>query len=325
MHSSTSSSDSSQRGRRLDRFTIVLLATIVVMLVVTEVVCVTGFDRTSKVQRRELAQRQALLNVKDSAANSSSHIAVLGNSLLLDGVDVPLLSEKLAPKFVPAPYFVLATDYYDWYFGLKRLFAQGMRPRYVLLGLSPNQFASPRTRGDYSARYLFQAEDLWEVTRQTHMDATQTSELLLSHFSEYYGTRTVIRGFVLSRVLPIVGELLHNRLGNARASTIEPSTLRRMAEERLRALDELCKANGSQFVLVIPPTYQEGAETISEVGRNQGIPVLVPVAKDSLDSGYYQSDGFHLNEKGARIFTAQLAARLLDKWPKESNRNVEGM
>ena len=55
------------------------------------------------------------------------------------------------------PYFVLATEYYDWLFGLKRLFAEGVRPRFVVLGLSPNQLASPRFHGDYSAQYLFEA------------------------------------------------------------------------------------------------------------------------------------------------------------------------
>lgn len=322
MHSSTSSSDSAPTRRWPHRFTIVLLATVVTLLAVTEAVCVLAFDRTSKVQRRELAQRQELLSINDSNSNRSMHVAVLGNSLLLDGVNVPLLTEKLAPKVVPVPYFVLATEYYDWYFGLKRLFAQGVRPRFVLLGLSPNQFASPTTRGDYSARYLFHLSDLWEVSRLTRMDATQTSGLFLSHFSEYYGTRTVIRGFILSRLLPSVAELLHNELANSRALPIEETTLRRRTEERLQALDQLCRANGATFVLVIPPTYQRGAQTIAEVGRTQGVRVLVPVANDALDSSFYQSDGFHLNDKGARIFTTQLAEVLFSAPGVHSSGNA---
>jgi hypothetical protein len=313
---STSSSDTVQKHAGLDRFTVVILITVFLTMVFCEALTRVGFDRVSKVQRKEIAQRRALLTVKDSDASQDVHIAVVGNSLMLEGVDVPLLDGKLEPKVEPAPYFVLAAEYYDWYFGLKRLFAEGVRPRYVLLGLSPNQLASTHTRGDYSARYLFQASDLPAIARQTHMDATTASDFMLAHFSEYYSTREIMRGFVMGRMLPGVGELLHARLGTVRAPTIEDSTLKRLAAERLQALDQLCKANGSRFMLVIPPSYQEGAETIAHVGKEVGVTVLVPVEYAELDATDYNPDGFHLNEKGARIFTTRLAAALLEQLHK---------
>jgi hypothetical protein len=313
---STSNSDAVQKRAGLDRFTIVILITVFLTMVFCEVLTRVGFDRTSKVQRKELSQRRALLTVDDLDASHGEHVAVVGNSLMLEGVDVPLLDARVGAKVEPAPYFVLAAEYYDWYFGLKRLFAEGVRPRYVLLGLSPNQLASPHTRGDYSARYLFQASDLPTIVRQTHMDATTASEFLLSHFSEYYSTREIMRGFVMGRVLPGVGELLHARLGTVRAPAIEDSTLKQLAAERLQALDQLCKANGSRFMLVIPPSYQEGAETIAQVGKEVGVTVLVPVEYSELDATEYNPDGFHLNEKGARIFTTRLAAALVEHLPK---------
>ena len=199
---STSNFESSRVSLRPDGFTIAMLCTVVAILAMAEGVTVLGFDRTSKVQRREVAQRQALLTVRDSEATSSPHVAVLGNSLLVEGVDVPLLTAQLGPKAIPVAYFVLATTYYDWFFALKRLFAEGVRPRTVVVGLSPNQLASSRTRGDYASRYLFQPSDLMEVTRRTHMDATTASGFVLAHFSEYYSTRVLVRGFVLNRLLP---------------------------------------------------------------------------------------------------------------------------
>jgi hypothetical protein len=232
---------------------------------------------------------------------------------MLDGVDVPLLDANLKREAVPAPYFVLATEYYDWFFGLKRLFAEGVRPRYVVLGLSPSQLASSRTRGDYSARYLFQKSDLLEVAQKTHMDATTASGFMLSHFSEYYSTRGVIRRFVLSRVLPRVAELLHSRLGSFREPDIEDATLRQLSVERLAALDQLCRANGSRFILVVPPTYQKGADTIAQAGKERGVTVLVPAPYATLDASDFETDGFHLNEKGSKVFTTQLAAELRDQ------------
>jgi hypothetical protein len=266
----------------------------------------------------EKSQRQALLMVTDSLQDGARHVAVLGNSLLLDGVDVPLLAKQIEPTLVPVPYFVLATTYYDWFFGLKRLFAEGMRPRYVLLGLSPNQLASPRTLGDYAARYLFQGGDLLEIARKTRMDGTTASGFFLSHFSQYYSTRRVTRGFVLSRTLPGVEQLLSDLLSAPREPQTPDPELSLLAAERLGALDQLCRVNGSRFMLVIPPTYQNGAETIARIGSALHVMVLVPVAAEALDATYYKNDGFHLNDKGARHFTTRLATTLLDELPSES-------
>lgn len=316
MPSSISSSNHSLKHARIDRFTIALLCTAFALLALTEAVSVVSFDRTSKVQRRELSQRRTLLAVHDPEAGDDPHIAVLGNSLMLEGVSVPLLSAKIEPTYTPVPYFVLGTNYYDWFFGLKRLFAEGMRPRYVLLGLSPNQLAAPGIKGDYSARYLFQQSDLINVVRKTHMDATSASGFLLAHYSEYYSTREITRGFFMSRVLPGVGELLHSRLGIFRDPEIKEAVLEPLAAQRLTTLDQLCRANGSHFILVVPPSYQKGAEIIAQVGRERGVPVLVPVAEDEFDASYYQSDGIHMNDKGSQVFTARLAASLREQLPK---------
>ena len=263
------SSISSSNRPRIDRFTIALLCTVVALLALVEAVSVLGFDRISKVQRRELSERQTLLGVRDPKASDDPHIAVLGNSLMLEGVDISLLRAKIGPSHGPVPYFVLATNYYDWYFGLKRLFAEGMRPKYVLLGLSPNQLAAPGIKGDYSSRYLFQQSDLIDVVRDTHMDATSASGFLLAHYSESYSTREITRGFIMSRVFPGVGELLHNRLGTSHEPEIKEAVLQPLAAGRLTALDQLCHANGSPDAVKIEaqPLHYTCAERYFRVGN----------------------------------------------------------
>lgn len=312
---SISSSDTaiSASRARLDRFTVLLLLTVLAVLGIAECVSAIAFDRASKVQRRELSQRRILSTVRDTGS-ATAHIAVVGNSLMLEGLRMPLLQEKIEPEVVPVPYFVLATGYYDWLFGLKRLFAEGFRPRYLLLGLSPLQLASSSTRGDYSARYLFQARDLIEIARRTHMDATSSAGFILSHYSEFYGTRDVIRRFLILKLLPSVAQLFQ-RLGSSQEGQIDEARLSVEAAERLQEMDQLCRENGSRFMLVVPPSYQRGAEAIMRVGANSHIVVLVPVHSGFFDNSYYQPDGFHLNEKGARIFTARLAADLLKELP----------
>jgi hypothetical protein len=293
----------------LDRFTILLLITTLAMLVLVEAISFAWFDRTSRVQSRELAQRRELLSVRDASSGRNPHLAVTGNSLLLEGVDVPALADSLH-KVIPVPYFVLGTEYFDWYFGLKRLFAEGTRPRYIVLGLSPNQLTSFYTRGNYSARYLFQQSDLLEVARRTHMDPTSASGFFLAHFSEFYSTRDVTRGFLMNRMLPSVAQLLHSRLSSPRQPTVTEALLRQLAPDRVSALSELCRASGSRLMLAVPPTYEKGAGIIAEIGNSLGVPVLVPVPDGEFDSSCYQADGFHMNDKGARIFTSRLATQL---------------
>src|SRR5208337_619075 len=108
---------------------------------------------------REISERRALLSVRDDGESQDPHVVLIGNSLMLEGIDGPLLRAQLNPRYVPVPYFVLGTNYYDWFFGLRRLFAEGMRPEYIVIGLSPNQLASSDVRGDISARYLIQQSD----------------------------------------------------------------------------------------------------------------------------------------------------------------------
>ena len=308
--SEPSTSERASGGKQIDRFTVILLCTTVAFLLMIEAISRVSFDSTSKVQRREAGERHSLLAVNDAGSSNDPHVALLGNSLMLEGIDLSILDARLEPNYLPISYFVLGTNYYDWYFGLKRLFAEGMRPRYVVLGLSPYQLATSDLRGEMSARYLIQQSDLLETVRKTHMDATQASGLVLAHYSEFYSTRDTTRGFIMSRLLPKVGELLHERFSVYRDPEIPKSVLEPLAAKRLSETAELCRGYGATFVLVVPPTYQKGAETIVEAGKERGVSVLVPVKDNEFDSTFYQPDGFHLNKKGSEIFTQRLSEEL---------------
>jgi hypothetical protein len=315
MPSSTSVSERQTVRVGLDRFTIVLLGTIVVVLMFLEIVSRERFDSSSKVEQREMSERAGVLAIRDSAETGEPHIVLLGNSLMLEGVEVPLLKAKIAPGYVPTMYFVLGTNYYDWFYGLKRLFAEGMRPRYIMLGLSPNQLATSEVRGDISAHYMIQQSDLLDLVRQSHMDATRASEFALAHYSAFYSIREVFRGYVMSRVFPSVADLLHSRSASFREPEVNDSEFKPLAAQRLAALNRLCETYGAHFLFVVPPTYQQGEEAIVAAGREDGVTVLLPVKRSEFDQTYYQKDGFHMNQKGAEIFTARVAAELNKELP----------
>jgi hypothetical protein len=142
------------------------------------------------------------------------------------------------------------------------------------------------------------------------MDATTASGFLLAHLSKFYSVRGVVRSFVQLKTLPSVAELFHDRFAAGRAPQVEEALLAKTAAERLPALNRLCEENGSHFILVVPPTNQMGAETMVRVGRERHVTVWSPVAYDELDAGFFKADGFHLNDRGAHVFTTKLAGEL---------------
>ena len=44
---------------------------------------------------------------------------------------------------------------------------------------------------------------------------------------------------------------------------------------------------------------------VARAGRAAGVPVLIPVAPGELGQSYFR-DAFHLNQRGAEIFTPRL-------------------
>jgi len=73
-----------------------------------------------------------LRGAPQSLANQRPFLLV-GNSLLLYGVDLDRLHELTSGRMQIYPIFLEATGYYDWLYGLRRLFRQGSRPQVVVV------------------------------------------------------------------------------------------------------------------------------------------------------------------------------------------------
>jgi hypothetical protein len=100
------------------------------------------------------------------------------------------------------PIFLEATGYYDWLYGLQRLFREGARPQVVVVGVGVNSFLANSVRQDYSPLMLFDARDTLGVASDLEMDHTATSNLLLAHSSVFWDTRSVIRTQILRHIVP---------------------------------------------------------------------------------------------------------------------------
>ena len=75
---------------------------------------------------------------------------------------------------------------------------------------------------------------------------------------------------------------------------------------RLTQLNELCRNNGAQFMFVLAPALSNSNDLLLKAGALEGVDVDSPLPSLSLGPEFYM-DRYHLNEKGAAIFTEALA------------------
>lgn len=247
---------------------------------------------------------------RPAAPGEPTTVLMVGNSLLLDGVDVDRLHELTSKDSRIYPVFLQGTGYYDWLYGLRHLFRQGAQPQVVVIGL---EMYSALADGvwDQSPMLLFDPKDILGVASDLRLDHTETSNLLLSHVSTFWGMRSFFRRRILSDLIPHYEDLFpFIRAGDL--TTPEGPGVESIITDRLHTLRELCEAHGAKLILLIPPTpSSESAvrEMIAAAGK-AGIETLVPIDPMALPERFYYADRFHLNPEGAVRFTSALAIEL---------------
>jgi hypothetical protein len=256
--------------------------------------------------------RQYADAVRVRPAKSGEPISVLmvGNSLLLEGVDIDHLQELTSSQMRIYPIFLEATGYYDWLYGLQRLFREGARPQIVVVGVGVNSFLADSVRQDYVPLMLFDMRDTLGVASDLQMDRTATSNLLLAHSSVFWDTRSVIRTQILYRAVPHSKELF---LLLKRQPPIPSATeFQSIAAPRLQRLHALCDAHGAKLILLVPPTpsSEDAVREITIAAQRSRVDTLVPIDPAALSVRYYQPDELHLNSEGAQLFTSALATFL---------------
>lgn len=237
-------------------------------------------------------------------------VLIVGNSLLKKGIDISLLNEKLGPEYKVTRFVVEDTNYLDWYYGLHRLFREGARPRAVVLVLNARQLISPEVHGDAFATLLMDPYDLLAVKRTVAIDNTTASNLLFANLSRYYGLRSELHKWFLVHMLPDFPDLAA-KLRPATAPLAADDEIDKKAAERLREISSLCAQYGARFVFVVPPSAasRDGSGAIQTAGNRAGVQVFVPFQPQQLPLDLY-SDGFHLNYRGASVFTDALSSGL---------------
>ncbi len=240
-------------------------------------------------------------------------VLMVGNSLLLHGVELNRLQALTSSRVRIYPIFLEATGYYDWLYGLRRLFRQGTRPQVVVVGVGVNYFLKNGVRQDYAPMLFFGTEDTLAIASDLHLDRTATSNLLLGHSSTFWDTRSVIRTQILNHMVPHLEDLF--LLVSQKPAIPESPEFEEVSILRLRRLRELCEANGAKLILLIPPTLssESAVNKMAYAAHTAGVDISVPIDPEALSARFYQRDGMHLNSEGALLFTSALAKDLPER------------
>ncbi|HUR33041.1 MAG TPA: hypothetical protein VM032_04550 [Vicinamibacterales bacterium] len=300
---------SSISASRLRRATWALVVGCAAVALIVEGAARLGLDRASRIQRRMVQEyREALTIGRDGAGGR--HILVVGNSLLDEGVDFARLQQSLESGYDVRRYMVEQTVYYDWLYGLRRLYREGARPDVVVVMLGTGHWLSPGIRGDYSAQYLFSPVDLPLVARDLGMHPTDATGLMLAGVSKFWGARVEMRNFVLGRLMPNLGAFMNASSAVDRRPMID-AVIEPVLATRIARMREVTARYGSELVLLVPPLLDpaDGSNGLMAAAAGDAVRVLRPVTSGSFGAELYR-DGFHLNESGAALFTERLIPAL---------------
>jgi hypothetical protein len=285
------------------RHIVLLLCVGVSFYVLLEVVTALYFGTISQLEKRRESEYRDALAVRSLKDRNGTSVLVIGNSLLLEGVNFPELQQAVDPKMQLHRVVVENTSYLDWYYGLRHMFRVGSHPDVVVLVLNPVQFTSSAIHGDYTAHFLVDGQDLVRFAGETGADRNQLSSLALAKLSFFYGTRAELRTWILHKIIPDMSGL--------KLAFASPKVLREeRVTKRLLELRQICTQHGAELVVVLPPALQDsGVNVLLQAATANGIELLSPIAPGVLPPSDY-SDNFHLNSRGAGKFTLALAAGL---------------
>ena len=248
-----------------------------------------------------------------SLSHDQHSFLLVGDSLLQAGIDRKKLraltqASTLSVAIMP----VENTEYLDWYFGVQRLLAEGSRPEFVVLCLPPQYLTSDRTDGELFARTLMRPADILRVKKAAGLDWTTTSTYLMASASAWMGNSAGIRNWIRVETVPGITELA--RYFPERTDTYpRANVIEGIVGRRLTQFAAICSTHGCKALLLIPAMVRDRGDgslaAMERAGRAAGVRVLLPVAPGELGPTYF-SDGFHLNQRGAEIFTARLLKAL---------------
>jgi hypothetical protein len=306
MHLSTSNSDEAARKNRASRrWVVFLLLFIALFLGTVELMSRFVFTRTSRIAQRMEREFSAARSIGRGGSHDKG-LLLVGNSLLGASVEPDRLRQAMPAGWDLAYLQVEDTSYMDWYFGLRRLFAEGARPQVVAVLLSPTQTVVTQVRGEFFAHYLMRLDDVPAVSRDLSLHRTSAAGMVAGNLSEFYGVRAEIRKWLLLSLMPRF-QTVASMLTRHPRRQVDDNAIRSIASGRLRQMNELVSQHNARLVWILPALLDvpDGTAGVLEAARSARVPVLIPISSGSLPADQY-SDGFHLATSGKMKYMAAL-------------------
>jgi hypothetical protein len=291
----------------------VLAGICVTLLIAIELFAVYLLKHDSATYARISHQYNEAVKMHPCGYSGPPCVLMVGNSLLLHGVELDRLRERTGSRMHIYPIFLEATGYYDWLYGLRRLFREGARPQVVVVGVGVNYFLESDVRQDYAPMLFFDARDTLALASDLHLDRTATSNLLLAHSSTFWDTRSAIRTQILSHLVPHLEDVFSRVY--LKPDIPKGREFEEIAIPRLQRMRELCEVHGAKLILLVPPTLssESAVAEMADTAHAVGVDVSIPIDPATLSANFYQRDGMHLNREGAVLFTSALAKDLPEK------------
>jgi hypothetical protein len=239
-------------------------------------------------------------------------ILFLGNSLINESVDVNQLSASLNNTYHLNKITPDGTSIWDWSMIAKnQLFDSNAELDYLVIGfawglLNDDYQPNPSRLGGYFAKL----SDLSLLIKYGMDEFSQVSEFFLGLTSKLFVNREAVRNKVLASLIPHYEQFVRaqNQAGapdNAVqvAQHRAPLTDYKMLNNLIDQLDKV----GIKLIIIAMP-IEAGYEVSEELSQLLGKRAYLYMDYRKLfqtETGMYK-DGFHLNEKGRKIFTNNL-------------------
>ena len=294
-----------------------VVLTVIVLLLVTEVLC-RLFETRLSADVRHLRELPDVARRLAAAPDEAEKILIVGNSLAREGIDLPLLEEKLNGQdsrgtVTVAGFFPDGTSVSEWLWGYRRYFsAEQAIPDRVVIVTGRTHLQGGAINPERLGAFHIGDDDL--VDALASMELEKRPRVLLARYSGLFTNRDRLRPLVGYRMLPGYESAM------AKIVTIEN-------QEALAAVDENARP-------AKPVEFERLLTTMSEQGVDTAV-ITVPLPEDYVleeslvklieekGARFFDlsalpgrnaddfPDGYHLGKRGQKLLTERLAAEVL--------------
>ena len=243
-----------------------------------------------------------------NAPAESLKVLILGNSLIREGLDRQILREGLEAKAGrPVVLSVMTPDasrIEEWLYGYRRHFEQaGARPDLILLGTGRAHLLDGLADLEALAAFHVSWRDLPGFVVEQGLGVEEICQVAAARLSRLFAHRRRVQPLLFYHAMPRYEATVN--LIQASAQQVVRRSVTQESTRCLASLLETCRAAGARVVVLpvpLPEAYELPA-AVTAAAACEGAVTLGPPAE--LAAANFP-DGYHLGQRGAKIWTKSL-------------------